>query len=349
MTDPGAAEGERLQKVLARVGLGSRRVCEELIADERVTVNGVVAELGRRVDPDHDLVEVDGAPIGVAQTLPGSPAAAGRAAGRCARLMGRDEGVAQVTPPARAGGDVWSFSVVSRHPSLSDESVALVERLRDVPCDGDVLVGGAAADFIDQRAALARGLPWAVGIIALVTVSALFLMTGSVVLPLKAVIMNALSIAATIGIVVWVFQDGHLAGLLRFDPAGGLGLTQPMLLGAVAFGLSTDYAVFLLSRIRELKLAGRTNDEAIAEGLQHTGRVITAAAVLFAFAVGAFATSRVIVLKEIGLGTALAVLIDASIVRALLVPATMGILGDTNWWAPRALRRLHDRIGIAHD
>ncbi len=289
----------------------------------------------------------DGAPIGVAQVLPGAPAASARAARECARRMSHEDGVAAVTPPARDGGDVWSFAVMSRDASLSDASVGLVERLRDVRCDGDVLVGGVAADFIDQRAALARGLPLAVGIIALVTVAALFLMTGSVVLPLKAVVMNVLSIAATIGIVVWVFQEGHLAGLLHFDPAGGIGLTQPMLLGAVAFGLSTDYAVFLLSRIRELKLAGRTNDEAIAEGLQHTGRVITAAAILFAFAVGAFATSRVIVLKEIGLGTALAVLIDASIVRALLVPATMGVLGEANWWAPRLLRRLHDRVGVS--
>lgn len=275
--------------------------------------------------------------------------APGRAARACVARMARDPGVAGATPATRAGGDVWTFSVVSRDPALSDASVALVGRLRGVPCAGVTSVGGVAADFVDQRAALARGLPVAVGVIVAVTLVALFLMTGSVVLPAKAVILNLISIAATIGMVVWIFQRGHLEGPLDFTARGGLGLTQPVLLGAVAFGLSTDYAVFLLSRIGELRQSGLSNEESIAQGIQHTGRVVTAAALLFAVAVGAFAMSRVVVLKEIGVGAALAVLVDASIVRALLVPASMGILGDANWWAPRFLRRLHDRIGISHD
>lgn len=270
-----------------------------------------------------------------------------RAVEACAAAMREVAHVRAVTPPRRIGGDVWSLDVLPAVPSLSDAGVQMVRDLREVPCDADPLMGGIAADFIDQRAAIVAGLPASVGVVSLVTVVALFLMTGSVVLPLKAIILNVLSIGAAIGVMVWVFQDGAGEGLLGFDARGGIGLTQPVLLGAVAFGLSTDYAVFLLSRIRELRLAGRSNDVAVAEGLQYTGRVITAAALLFAVAVSTFAASGVVVLKEIGIGLAVSVLIDASIVRALLVPALMGVLGEWNWWAPRWLRRVHARVGIS--
>jgi RND superfamily putative drug exporter len=166
------------------------------------------------------------------------------------------------------------------------------------------------------------------------------------VLPVKAVLMNFLSLSAMLGILVWIFQDGHLQGLLGFHSEGALDATQPIFLFAVGFGLATDYGVFLLSRIKEARDAGASDSEAVAIGLERTGRIVTAAAILFAVAIGAFATSQIVFIKELGIGAALAVLIDASIVRALLVPSLMELLGSWNWWAPKPLRRLHARIGL---
>ena len=173
-------------------------------------------------------------------------------------------------------------------------------------------------------------------------------MTGSVVLPIKALVMNVLTLSAVFGILVLIFQDGRLQGLLGYTSQGAIETTMPLLLFAVAFGLSTDYGVFLLSRIKEARDGGASDSEAVAIGLERTGRIVTAAALLFAVAIGAFVTSEIIFIKENGLGTALAVLIDASIVRALLVPSLMELLGKWNWWAPRPLRRLHARIGLSH-
>jgi RND superfamily putative drug exporter len=175
------------------------------------------------------------------------------------------------------------------------------------------------------------------------TLAILFVMTGSVVLPFKALLMNALTICAAFGLLVLVFQDGRFEGLLAYTSQGGLEATQPLVLLAIAFGLSTDYGVFLLTRIKEAHDEGLASDEAVAVGLQRTGRIVTAAAILLAVAIGAFATSEIIFIKQVGLGTAAAVLIDATIVRALLVPALMKLLGERNWWAPRALARLHAR------
>jgi uncharacterized membrane protein YdfJ with MMPL/SSD domain len=149
------------------------------------------------------------------------------------------------------------------------------------------------------------------------------------------------------GILVLVFQDGRFEGLLSYTSQGALEATQPLFLFAVVFGLSTDYGVFLLSRIKEAYDRGASNSEAVAIGLERTGRIVTAAAVLFSIAIGAFVTSQMIFIKELGLGTALAVLIDATIVRALLVPSLMQLLGRWNWWAPRPLRRLHNRFGLS--
>ena len=175
----------------------------------------------------------------------------------------------------------------------------------------------------------------------------LFLFTGSVVLPIKALVMNLLTLSAVFGILVLIFQDGRLEGLLGYTSQGAIEQTMPLLLFAVAFGLSTDYGVFLLSRIKEARDGGASDSEAVAIGLERTGRIVTAAAVLFSIAIGAFVTSEMIFIKENGLGTALAVLIDATIVRALLVPSLMELLGKWNWWAPRPLRRLHARIGVS--
>ncbi len=181
------------------------------------------------------------------------------------------------------------------------------------------------------------------------TLIVLFLMTGSVVLPVKQLLMNVLNLGAVFGILVFIFQDGRLEGLLDYTSQGALEQTMPILLFAVAFGLSTDYGVFLLSRIKEARDAGASDSECIAIGLERTGRIVTAAALLFAIAIGAFATSQIIFIKENGIGTALAVLLDASIIRALLVPSLMELLGHWNWWAPRPLRRLHHRFGLSRN
>ena len=158
--------------------------------------------------------------------------------------------------------------------------------------------------------------------------------------------MNALSLSAMFGILVLIFQDGNLEGLLGYRSLGALDATQPILLFAIGFGLATDYGVFLLARIKEARDAGAPDKEAIALGLERTGRIVTAAALLFAVAVGAFATSEIVFIKELGIGAAVVVLIDSSIIRALLVPSLMELLGSRNWWAPRPLRRLHERIGL---
>jgi RND superfamily putative drug exporter len=174
----------------------------------------------------------------------------------------------------------------------------------------------------------------------------LFVMTGSVVLPVKALLMNLLTLSAAFGLLVLIFQDGRLEGLLDFQAQGALEATQPILLFAIAFGLSTDYGVFLLTRIKEARDAGAGDREAVAIGLERTGRIVTFAALLFCIAIGAFATSQVVFIKELGVGTALAVLIDAFIVRSLLVPSLMALLGRWNWWAPRPLARLHSRLRL---
>jgi RND superfamily putative drug exporter len=202
---------------------------------------------------------------------------------------------------------------------------------------GNTLVGGATAQFLDQKHTLGSLLPIAGALLAAVTFALLWAATRSLVLPLKALLMNVLTLAATFGILVFVFQDGRFESLLDYRGQGALELTQPIVLFAVAFGLATDYGIFLLTRIKEAWDDGVPNREAVALGLERTGRIITAAALLFCVAVCAFATSKIIIVKEVGVGIAVAVLIDATIVRALLVPSLMAILGRWNWW-PAARR-----------
>jgi RND superfamily putative drug exporter len=213
---------------------------------------------------------------------------------------------------------------------------------------GATYVGGSAAVFADSQDAMGDRLPWALGIIALATFVLLFLFTGSVVLPVKALVLNTLSLSATFGAMVWIFQEGHLSGLLGdFTVTGELDTAMPILMFCIAFGLSMDYEVFLLSRIKEEYDRTGDNTRAVALGLQRTGRLVTSAAALLAIVFLAFATSGVTIIKMLGIGVALAVLMDATIVRGLLVPAFMRVAGDLNWWAPAPLRRLHDRIGIS--
>jgi RND superfamily putative drug exporter len=233
------------------------------------------------------------------------------------------------------------------HDPLSGATKQLVHDVRAIHAPFYLGVAGQTAAYLDLEHSLGAHLPAVLGIVIASTLIALFLMTGSVVLPLKAVVMNALSLSAMFGILVLIFQDGNLQGLLDFHSLGALDATQPILLFAIGFGLATDYGVFLLARIKEARDDGAPDKEAIALGLERTGRIVTAAAVLFAVAVGAFATGQIVFVKELGVGAALAVLIDASIIRALLVPSLMELLGSLNWWAPAPLRRLHERIGLS--
>jgi putative drug exporter of the RND superfamily len=239
--------------------------------------------------------------------------------------------------------------VAPRGDPLSDKTQQLVHDIRALHAPVYVGVAGETAAFVDLEHSLGVHLPIVLAIVIGATLIVLFLMTGSVVLPVKAVLMNALSLSAVFGILVLIFQDGNLQGLLSYRSEGALDATQPIFLFAVAFGLATDYGVFLLARIKEARDGGASNAESVAIGLERTGRIVTACALLFAVAIGAFATSSLVFIKELGLGTALAVLIDASIIRALLVPSLMELLGSANWWAPRPLRRLHERVGLRED
>jgi RND superfamily putative drug exporter len=255
--------------------------------------------------------------------------------------------VAAVAPARPAGPRMSLLQIAPLQRPLSDATQQLVHDVRALHEPFYVGVAGQTASYLDLESSLGDHLPVVLAVIVALTVTILFAMTGSVVLPIKAVLMNALNISAVFGILVLIFQDGNLQGLLGYTSQGALDATQPILLFAIGFGLATDYGVFLLSRIKEAYDAGVPNAEAVAIGLERTGRIVTAAALLFAVAIGALATSQIVLLKELGLGAAFSVLLDASIIRALLVPALMELLGSLNWWAPRPLRRLREQSGCA--
>lgn len=256
-------------------------------------------------------------------------------------------GVGAVAPPAYQDGGVWRIDAALKGDPYGSQAIAAAKGIRGLRTPVPIQVSGLTASFIDLQKGLLDRLPLAVALVAVTTLLILFLMTGSAVLPIKSVLMNLLTLSVTFGALVFIFQYGHLQSLLRFASSGALEQTQPVLLFALIFGLSTDYGVFLLSRIKEARDTGLANSEAVALGLQRTGRIVTAAALLLCVAIGAFATSNIVFMKELGVGTVVGVLVDASIVRALLVPALMGILGEWNWWAPGFLRSLHRRIGVS--
>jgi len=276
----------------------------------------------------------------------GSPARGTALAAYAARL-GHVPGVsgAQVTG---VRGDVARVDVRYGAGPYSPQARAIVAQVRDVPPPpgARAYVGGETAALVDEVSSLGRVLPWMALVVALATFVLLFLAFGSVVLPVKAIVMNVLSLSAMYGIVVWIFQDGHLSGLLRFTPTGTIDPTMPILMFAIMFGLSMDYEVFLLSRIRERYDITGDNTQAVASGLQRTGGLITSLALLLIIVVGAFSASGITFIKLMGVGMIVALIVDASIVRVLLVPAVMRLLGPANWWAPRPLRRLYARYGI---
>jgi RND superfamily putative drug exporter len=224
----------------------------------------------------------------------------------------------------------------------------LVDDVRTVPAPpgGEALVGGETATLADLLDSLSSLLPWMAVLVVATTFVLLFLAFGSVVLPVKAVLMNVLSLGASFGALVWIFQDGHLSGVLDFTPTGFVEATQPILVLAIVFGLSMDYEVFLMSRIREQYDLTGDNTAAVASGLQRTGGIITSAAALLVVVIGAFSLSGITFIKMIGVAMLIAIVVDATVVRLLLVPATMRLLGRANWWAPRPLRRLYARYGI---
>jgi RND superfamily putative drug exporter len=244
------------------------------------------------------------------------------------------------------GGSTY-LSVVPDVEPLSSEGESLVDAIRAVPAPFPTQVTGMSAQLVDTKAGLFARLPLAAAIIALVTFLVLFLQFGSVVIPLKAVVLNLLSLSATFGAMVWVFQEGHLSGALHFTAIGSIDASTPILMFCVAFGLSMDYEVFLLSRIKEEYDRTGDNELSVARGLERTGRIVTAAALLIAVVFIAFATSEVTFIKLFGIGLTLAVMMDAFLIRGTLVPAFMRLAGEWNWWAPAPLRRLHERIGLS--
>ncbi|WP_222315883.1 MMPL family transporter [Streptomyces cavourensis] len=256
-------------------------------------------------------------------------------------------GVQRVDGPV-TGDAVAYFSVLPEGEAVGQETQQLVRDLRAIPTGSlDTSVTGTAAVLVDSKDAIADRLPWAIGIIVVVTLLLVFLLTGSVLIPIQAVVLNALSLTAMFGAVVWVFQDGNLSGVLAFTSTGDIETTLPVLMFCVAFGLSMDYGVFLLSRIKEEYDRTGDHERSVTFGLSRTGGLITAAAVILAVVMVAIGTSRVTNTKMLGLGIALAVLMDAMVVRSLLVPAVMKLTGHATWWAPRPLRAFHQRFGLS--
>jgi putative drug exporter of the RND superfamily len=262
------------------------------------------------------------------------------------RDIGRLPGVHAVRPRQGIPPLLTVVDVQPAGTSQGPVATALVERIRSLERPVPVGVTGSAAFLVDYRDSLLGRLPWALSLIGLATFVLLFLMTGSAVVPAKAIVMNVLSLGASFGALVWVFQDGHLSGLLGFDPPGMVDITVPVLIFVFAFGLSMDYEVFLLSRIKEAWDQTGDNDRAVALGLQRTGRIVTSAATLIVVVFLGFAAGELLTIKEVGLGMAIAVVLDATVVRMLLVPATMKLMGRWNWWAPPALGPLHRRFGL---
>jgi RND superfamily putative drug exporter len=258
----------------------------------------------------------------------------------------------QVAPPDgssqifRGEAGTWLQAVPSVE-AFSPAGERLVAEMRAIDPGFDFLVTGPSARLVDTNESLFSSVPLAGVLIALATFVLLFLMFGGVLVPIKALVLNLLSLSATFGAMVWIFQEGHLSGFLDFTPTGTMELTMPILMFCMAFGLSMDYEVFLLSRIKEEHDAGRDNTSAVAVGLERTGRIVTAAAVLLSVVFVAFATSGVTFIKMMGVGLTLAVIMDATLVRATLVPAFMRLAGEANWWAPGWMRRVYNRFGFS--
>jgi RND superfamily putative drug exporter len=322
-----------------------------------VDASGVPTGLSARTVDDALLHEYPTDASSQITLLVKAPASAGEQVTALAtQVRGLPGALPAGSPPTALRGGYWTFAVLPAQRPLAAQTIALVKDIRAHPGPAPqsgaaptIQASGNTAQFLDQKATISELLPVVAIILCVLTFIVLFLMTGSVVLPLKSLLMTFLSLSAAFGVLVLIFQDGHLQGLLGFQSLHAIDISQPILIFAVAFGLSSDYTVFLLTRIKEARDAGHPNKESVAIGLERTGRIVTQAAILFCVAIGAFATSSIVFIKEVGVGIAVAVLIDATIIRALLVPSLMALLGDFNWWAPGPLRRLHERIGLSEE
>jgi RND superfamily putative drug exporter len=273
-----------------------------------------------------------------------APANAAAAAAALEVRVRRLDGILAVAAPRYLRNRTWEINLVAGQPPYSTTTQRLVGQLRTLAYRPALFVGGDAAAFHDERSAIGSHLPIAIALLAAATLLILFLLSGSLVAPLLSLLMTALTIAAAFGALLLIFQDGRFESLLRYTSQGALDVTIPLVLAALVFAITTDYGVFLLSRVREARLQGRSDRDSIGGSVATVGRIVTSAAVLFAVSIGVFGTSHVVVLKILGIGTALAVLVDSILVRCLLLPASLRMLGPRAWWLPAPLRRLHERI-----
>ena len=337
--------------VAAATGIAMLALAAPALRAEWTPVDSSVipTDLSSRVVADAIAEDFDGVgagPMTIAVTA--APDGAGDVAAY-ADAVNAQAGVAAPGGPRQLDATTWQLDVVPVGDPDGPAAQQLVEDTRALSADAgvDAVVAGPAADFVDQQAAIGDRLPLALMLLVGLTLLVLWLMTGSVVLPLKAVVMNALTVAASLGALTFVYQDGRFSDVLGYTPNGGVEPTDFLVTATIIFALSTDYGVFLLGRIKEVRDSGVGERESVAVGVQRTGAVVTAAAILLAVAIGAFSTSSISFIQQIGVATAFGVLVDAFVVRSLLVPSLMGLLGRWNWWSPAPLRRLHDRIGLA--
>jgi RND superfamily putative drug exporter len=294
------------------------------------------------INHSNEFVPNAGTPLYLAVKAPGDAGASAVAVADEARHL---HGVRAVAPPQHLGNDTWQINVLAVDTPFSDATQHLVRELRTLKTTSPLFVGGDAASFYDERSAISSKLPIAIALLSAATLVILFLLTASLVAPPLALLMNALTLGAAFGALILIFQDGRFESLLGYTSRGALDLTIPLVLAALVFAISTDYGVFLLSRIREARLQGRSEREAISGSVATVGRIVTSAAVLFAVSIGVFGISNIVVLKILGFGAAIAVLADSVLVRCLLLPASLTLLGDRTWWLPPTLSRLQARVG----
>jgi RND superfamily putative drug exporter len=297
----------------------------------------------RAINRSREFVRNGGTPFYLALRVPPSGAGAAAALADKARHL---NGVLAVAAPRFLGSGTWQINLIATEPPYSTTTQHLVGRVRALESRYPLFVGGDAAAFHDERGAIGSHLPLAIALLAAATIIILFLLSGSIVAPLLSLLMTALTLAAAFGALILIFQDGRFESLLGYTSQGALDLTIPLVLAAIVFAISTDYGVFLLSRVREARLQGRADHDVIGGSVATVGRIVTSAAVLFAVSIGVFGTSHVVVLKILGIGAALAVLVDSVLVRCLLLPASLRLLGRRTWWLPSPLARLHERIGL---
>jgi uncharacterized membrane protein YdfJ with MMPL/SSD domain len=293
------------------------------------------------INRSHEFIPNGGTPFYLAVKAPPTAADTTAVLAERARHL---NGVLAVAVPHFLGNYTWQINLIAAEPPSSGTTQDLVGRLSALQRAYPVFVGGDAAAFHDERSAIASHLPLAIALLAAETLIILFLLSGSLVAPLLSLAMNALTLAAAFGALILIFQDGRFEGLLDYTSQGALDLTIPLVLAALVFAISTDYGVFLLSRVREARLHGHADRDAVSGSVATVGRIVTSAAVLFAVSIGVFGISDIVLLKILGIGTALAVLVDAVLVRCLLLPAALRLCGERAWWLPPSLARIHRRI-----